>query len=135
MDEVRAAREASAAKDRIHLLGAVKDASKLLEGFDLFVLASIKEGMPWAILEAAAAGIPIIATRVGAIPEMLAHGETGYLIPPGDEKALAEAMARLMTDKELYEKLRAGAPRAAAARSARGMIEKTLDLYGRLLAV
>ena len=76
------------------------DKVKLLSGCDVMVLPSYAEGLPYALLEAMAAGIPVIATPVGAIPDVVAHGTHGFLVPPRDGKALAEALAVLAGDRE-----------------------------------
>lgn len=133
MSKVERARETSAAKVRVHLLGAIDDAAKLMPGFDLFVLASLKEGMPWAILEALAAGLPIVATRVGAITEMIEDGAAGLLVEPGDRAALSEALRRLHGDPDLRRKLKEGAARSAGLRTSFAMINETLGLYRQLL--
>lgn len=133
MSKVERARETSAAKVRVHLLGAIDDAAKLMPGFDLFVLASLKEGMPWAILEALAAGLPIVATRVGAITEMIEDGAAGLLVEPGDRTALSEALRRLHGDPDLRRKLKEGAVRSAGLRTSFAMINETLGLYRQLL--
>jgi glycosyltransferase involved in cell wall biosynthesis len=132
MDEVRDARERSFFRDRIFLVGAVPEASRLLNGFDLFVLASLKEGMPWTLIEAALSGRPIVATTVGAVPEMF-NEESAVLIPPGDRAALGNALVSLSADEP---KRRALGERAAATItkfSATAMIERTLSLYDELL--
>ncbi len=77
----------------------------LLSQLDVFVLASEDEGMPMSILEAMAAGLPIVATTVGGIPEMLENEGSALLVPPRDPGALAEALARLAGDKKLRERL------------------------------
>ena len=71
--------------DRVTVTGYVEqaDAMRYLRGMDVFVLSSIHEGCPNALLEAMAAGVPIVATRCGAVPEMLTHGEEAILVPPG----------------------------------------------------
>ena len=78
--------------DSIHFLGYRKDVEHLLRGMDVFVLPSLSEGMPRVILEAMAAGCPCIASAVGGIPEIITDGQTGFLVPSKDEKALSEAM-------------------------------------------
>ena len=133
MDRIRAAREASPAKERIHLLGRVSQAATFLKGFDLFALSSTKEGLPFAVLEAALAGVPIVATKVGALPEMITDGEEGLLVPPDDAPALAKAFRRVIGDKELRAKLRFGSERLAARHSGAAMIQATLDTYAEVL--
>ena len=80
-------------EDRVILTGRIPDAYKYLKAFDLSVLPSLKEGFPWVILEAAAAGIPIVATRVGAIPEILPEE---CLVEPGDSQELAKKISRML---------------------------------------
>ena len=76
------------------------DKVKLLDGCDLFLLPSYGEGLPYALLESMAAGVPVIATPVGAIPDVLADGTHGLLVPARDAKAIARALATLGADRE-----------------------------------
>jgi glycosyltransferase involved in cell wall biosynthesis len=76
------------------------DKVKLLGGCDLFLLPSYSEGLPYALLESMAAGVPVIATPVGAIPDVVADGTHGVLVPPRDGKAIAAALATLCLDRE-----------------------------------
>lgn len=76
------------------------DKVKLLAGADVMMLPSYSEGLPYALLEGMAAGIPVIATPVGAIPDVVAEGIHGSLVPPRDGKAIAEALAILAADRE-----------------------------------
>ncbi|MGH9726818.1 MAG: glycosyltransferase, partial [Candidatus Acidiferrales bacterium] len=85
----------------VHFVGRRSDTAELLACADLFVFPSLAEGLPNAVLEAAAAGLPIVATTVGGIPEIIENGVNGILIPPGDSQALADASVRLLTDREL----------------------------------
>jgi glycosyltransferase involved in cell wall biosynthesis len=87
-------------ENNFFLLGAIPDAYKYLKAFDIFVLSSIKEGFPWTILEAITAKVPIIATKVGAIPEIIDNKRTGLLVRPAEAEELSEAIAELI-DKEL----------------------------------
>jgi len=84
--------------DRFRFLGFRSDVSEILQELDIFVLASTSEGMPLSIMEAMAAGNPVVATNCGGIPEMLAHGRTGWLVPPADPDALSEAISGLLKD-------------------------------------
>lgn len=86
------ARDRLGLHDSVVLAGARDDASTLLKGFDVFVLPSSKEGMPWTLLEAMTAGIPCVATDVGAARWMLEDERAGWIVPSGDRQALAEAM-------------------------------------------
>jgi glycosyltransferase involved in cell wall biosynthesis len=72
------------------------DIADVMSAADGYVLSSAWEGMPMVLLEAAAAGLPIVATRVGGNHEVVRDGETGYLVPPRDDAALAQGMLRLM---------------------------------------
>lgn len=86
--------------ERYHLLGRTDHAATLLRGFDLFVLPSLKEGMPWVLLEAMSAELPCVATDVGACRWMLGI-DGGIIIPVNDEEALRNACERLIADKAL----------------------------------
>ncbi|MBF0296166.1 MAG: TIGR03088 family PEP-CTERM/XrtA system glycosyltransferase [Magnetococcales bacterium] len=77
---------------RVHITGWRADAREQMTHFDLFVLSSLAEGTPLTILEAMAAGLPVVATRVGGVPDLVVAGQTGALAPPGDSDALARAM-------------------------------------------
>ena len=77
------------------------DVSRILRCLDVFVLPSLNEGLPRAILEAMAVGLPVVATRAGGNAELVRDGETGLLVPPADVAALAGAIARLLADPEL----------------------------------
>jgi len=82
--------------DRVHLLGLRDDIDRVLLAADVFVQPSRSEGLPLSILEAMAAGLPVVATAVGGIPEAVVAGETGALVPPADPAALAEALRSLL---------------------------------------
>jgi glycosyltransferase involved in cell wall biosynthesis len=91
----------------------------LLGAADLFVLPSRREGLPIALLEAMEAGLAIVATPVGGIPEALAHGEAGVLVPAGDARALADALAALARDPARRRALSEAARARAHARYSR----------------
>jgi glycosyltransferase involved in cell wall biosynthesis len=112
----RAAVEALAASlelgARVRFLGEVADAAPLMSGFDAFVLSSRSEGTPIVILEAMRAGLPIIATRVGGVPDVVQDPQVGWLVPPEAPEALAGAMRALLDDPaEAARRGRAGAER------------------------
>ena len=98
---------------RVELLGYQPDALAVAAAFDLFTLASFHEGLPVALMEALALGLPVVATRAGGIPEMVTDGVEGLLVPVGDPVALAEGWLRLERDPELRARL----ADAASARS------------------
>ena len=84
----------------LHFLGGREDVSDLISIFDVAVLASLSEGFSNVILEYMASARPVVATEVGGNPEIVVHGETGFLVPPGDAKALARAILSVLEDKE-----------------------------------
>lgn len=93
--------------ERVRFLGVRADIPDLLSAADAFVLSSAWEGLPNVVMEALAAGKPVVATRVGGVPELVEEGKSGFLVPPKDPEALARAMLRLM-DLSLEERLRMG---------------------------
>lgn len=117
-------------QNNVHFIGAIPQAYKLLRGADIFVLPSRKEGLPYAILEALTAGLPIIATEVGAIPNVLGNGRAGLIISPGAPGDLTKAIISLLTDNQLKEKLSsAAAGLNGKSNSLLEMIKATLELY------
>lgn len=102
--------------DRVHLLDERKDIPECLAAMDLFVLPSLNEGMGRALVEAMAAGRPVIATRVGGVPAIVEEGRTGLLVPPGEPDALAQAMGRLLSDPDWAKGLGTAASRAISER-------------------
>jgi L-malate glycosyltransferase len=91
--------------DRFTFLGQRDDVLQLLAGADAFVLASRYEGIPVALMEATSVGLPIVATRVGGIPQILENEVDALLVPPGEPGLLARAMTRLASDPELCDRL------------------------------
>ena len=83
-------------KNKVFLAGRIPDAYKYLKAFDVFILPSLKEGFPWIILETMAAEVPIIATRVGALPEIIENNKHGVLIEPKNSQILAEKILWLL---------------------------------------
>jgi glycosyltransferase involved in cell wall biosynthesis len=121
--------------DRVACVGESHDVPGVLSGADIFVLSSRSEGMPISLLEAMASSLPVVATRVGGVPEVVADGETGLLVPPGDARALGAALARLAGNPELRRRLgAAGRLRAEREFSLARFRERHLALYRRLLA-
>ena len=120
----------------VRLPGQVKDVETLLSAADLFCLPSRYEGLGVALLEAMAAGVPCVASRVGGMAESLIHRETGLHVPVGDEDALARAIQSLIDDPELARRLADGGRRRTAEQfDVRIMGESTLRLYRQLAGV
>ena len=113
--------------NKIKILGAKENAADYLPQFDIFVLPSVKEGFPYAILEAMAAGLPIVATPVGGIPE--AQGDAGILVPPKDSKALATAIQSLIDDPKRAKKMGLAAHERIKQFSFEKMLEETIKIY------
>lgn len=121
----------SAVKDRIHLVGFRDTAAELLPAFDVFVLPSLSEALSYAILDAGAAHVPVIASRVGGIPEVITDGVTGVLVLPRDRGALRSAFERLQSDPTQRAKLSTALAHEITQRfSLDSMYAKTLAAYG-----
>ncbi len=119
----------------VRLLGEREDVATLLAQSDVFVLASRSEGLPLSILEAMAAGLPVVASRVGGVPELVVDGETGLLVRPGDPEQLAAALGRLLADELLRRRLgEAGRARAREHFDLDSVRRAHVDLYRRELA-
>ena len=126
-------------KKNIHLHEFIKNAASYLKAFDIFVLPSIKEGLPYAILEAIAAEVPIIATNVGGVPEILNPGaapatgaapETQHLVQPKNSRQLAEKISYFMNDIETVRGLTKEIKREISTKfSLKRMVQKTKRVY------
>ncbi len=113
-----------------YLIGSLPDAARYLKAFDLFVLPSVKEGLPYALLEAIQAGVPIIATNVGAIPEMLENETSGLLVPPADSRAIVNALKKFIDNQELRNNLSHATARQFQEKfNFDKMLIKTVKLY------
>jgi glycosyltransferase involved in cell wall biosynthesis len=119
---------------RFHLGGSQSDVPGFLGGLDVAVQASRAEGMPNAVLEHMAAARPIVATAVGATPELIEDGRHGLLVPPGDAAALAAAVGRLLADRDLAGRLAGAARRRAEQCYGRAaMVRRFEAFYTRLV--
>jgi glycosyltransferase involved in cell wall biosynthesis len=117
---------------KIFILGHVPDPAPLLRSLDLFVLSSWGEGMGSVLLEAAACGVPIAATTAGGIPEIVADGSSGLLVPTRDPEALAGVIGRLLGDPPLAQRLAARARADLAGFGLRRMAAQMEDIYAAL---
>lgn len=119
---------------QIRFLGRRDDVAEILNAADVFVLASLWEGNPLSVMEAMASELPVIATSVGAVPELVENGVHGLLVPPGDSPALAGAMLHLMSNEAERRRMgRAAALRARERFDYRLMVQAYEALYERLL--
>lgn len=118
----------------IRFLGYVEDTPSLLAAMDIFCLPSHWEGLPASVLEAMHAGLPIVTTHVGGIPELVRHEQEAILIPPAKPAELAQAICRLAQDRDLAMRLATNAKaRAESEFSIESMVGKTQEIYERLL--
>jgi glycosyltransferase involved in cell wall biosynthesis len=116
------------------LLGLRKDVARLLAGADLFLLTSISEGIPLTLIEAMAAGLSVVSTRVGGVPEVVTDGETGLLAPVGDAVALGQAICKLAANPSQRTQMgRVGLQRAEALFSEQRMHSRYRQLYREML--
>lgn len=114
---------------------ATPDVGPFLAAADLFVLPSLHENQSFAILEAMAAGLPVLSTRVGGTPELVQHGVTGWLVPPSCPDQLAEGMALLATDSGLRYRLgRAGLAAVVQDHDFDDFLDRLDSLYRELLS-
>jgi len=112
------------------LAGEIDEAAKLLKAFDIYICSSIKEGLPYSILEAIQAELPIITTNVGGIPEMIENNKTGLLVKPAEAKDLANALQKLINDKNLATELGKNAKQTAIQNfSLEKMVAETKKVY------
>jgi len=120
--------------ENVHFLGIRKDVPDLLAAADLFVLPSLWEGLSVALLEAMAAGKPIVATAVSGTTQAMTHGETGLIVPSCDSRALADAINQLLSDPAQAQALGQAAKQHVVANySAQKQAHEHLALYRRLL--
>ncbi|HEY7116360.1 MAG TPA: glycosyltransferase [Tepidisphaeraceae bacterium] len=118
----------------VRFLGHCGNIQSVLDASDVFVLSSLWEALPFALLEAMASGLPIVATAVAGVPELVLHGETGFLVQPADPTGLASALRTLMASEELRASMgMAGQERVEREFSQRSMLAKTEETYRELL--
>jgi glycosyltransferase involved in cell wall biosynthesis len=120
--------------NRVHVLGFRDDVPRVLAGSDLFVLPTPSEGLSIAIMEAMAAGLPVVATAVGGNPELVEPGITGLLVPAGDAGALAAALREIAGDPGRRRDMgRAARSRVVLDYTAEKMADRYAALYEGLL--
>lgn len=114
--ELKALAAAAGVASSAEILGPREDVPALISGLHVIAAPSRQEGVPNALIEAQASGVPVVGAAVGGIPEVITHGETGLLFPPGDPAALAGALLSLLRDRTLAERLGAAGKANAAGR-------------------
>jgi glycosyltransferase involved in cell wall biosynthesis len=116
--------------DSVHFAGLRPSQPSAHHLFDISTLTSVSEGLPNSVLEAMAAARPVVATSVGAVPDAVIDGETGFLVPAGDDAALAARLAVLLADQELRRRMgEAGRQRAREQYSADTAVSRLLEVY------
>jgi glycosyltransferase involved in cell wall biosynthesis len=117
-------------ENTVHLAGEVPEARTYLKAFDIFTLTSRKEGLPYALLEASAAGIPAVASKIGGIPEIIDDNQTGILIEAGNDKQIAQAIEKLLDNPSLRSQMgRAAVAKTSSQFTLEQMISETKALY------
>lgn len=120
---------------RVHFLGARRDLGNILAAVDIFTMPSFWEGLPLSMVLAMGAGLPVVASRVAGIPEVVNHGVTGLLVDPGDSTQLAQALHGLVVDRPLRARLGEAARAFVLPRfGVDGYVASIATLYDRLLA-
>jgi len=120
---------------RMRLLPGQSDLSPILQQSSLLVLSSIQEGLPNVVLEAMAAGLPVVATDVGGLAEVVKHGETGWLVPPENVEALADSISHLMAHDAARAAFgQAGRRRVERRFSVSAMVQQHEEVFLRLLS-
>jgi glycosyltransferase involved in cell wall biosynthesis len=120
--------------EKVRFLGWRDDVHEILPVLDIFVLPSLNEGMGRVLVEAMAAGRPIVASNVGGIPDLIYQGENGFLVPPADSKALARKVAFLISNPDTRREMGEGGRRMAVRFGTDSMVQKIDQLYLDVLA-
>ncbi|WP_353953337.1 glycosyltransferase [Knoellia sp. S7-12] len=134
VDEVAALHTSLGLGDRFQLLGFRRDVHDLMAAADVFTLASAHEGLPVAVMEAFAGGLPVVATAVGGLPHQVTDGVEGLLVPPGDSHALAAALVTVARDDDLRQRMGAAARARAADYDIRRAVAAQEQVYAALVS-
>ena len=133
-DAAESLRDELGLHERLHMIGEIESAADLIAGLDIVVVASLTEGSSIVAMEAMAAEKPVVATRVGGVPEVVVDGETGVLVEPGDPEALAAAIESLLEKPEWGRDMgERGRHRAAERFDISLMFERTKQVYADVL--
>ncbi|MFH0852582.1 MAG: glycosyltransferase family 4 protein [bacterium] len=127
--ELKAKVKNSGLQDKILFFGAIQEAKQYIKAFDVLTLPSTKEGLPYTIMEGMAAGVPIVASRVGGIPEMITDNFNGFLISPRDPEALAEKIMQIIENPALARQFSQNSLQRVKEFSLEKMTMQTQALY------
>lgn len=132
--ELQGMAEALGISSKVLFLGWRRDLDRIYADLDLCTLSSYNEGTPVSIIEAMAAGVPVVATQVGGVKDLVTHHETGLLVPPGDSQALASAIVTLLNDPEGAQRMaRAGRERAYPFYDVKALLSRMSAFYHTLV--
>ena len=132
LDEVKAVHAELGLGNRFRLLGFRRDVHELMAAADLFLLGSIHEGLPVAVMEAFAAGLPVVATSVGGLPQQVREGREGLLVPRSDHEELAEALVTVARDDALRRRMGEAAGERASDYDIRTAVREQERVYAEL---
>jgi glycosyltransferase involved in cell wall biosynthesis len=133
-DELQASREAIGLDGRLIWAGFRRDIPDICFASDAVVLTSDNEGTPVSLIEARAAGTPVVATRVGGVATVIKDGDGGFVVEPGDERGLAGSISNALDDHTVAAQAAAGAGEVARVFSLDGLVERLDGIYTRLLS-
>jgi glycosyltransferase involved in cell wall biosynthesis len=133
-EQLQLSSEAKKLGVRLTWAGFRRDIADVCFASDAVMLTSDNEGTPVSLIEARAAGIPVVATRVGGVASVVKHGDGGFVVEPGDEPALTVAVARALDDHTVAARAVAAADEVARAFSLDGLVDSVDGLYRRLLS-
>ena len=133
-EQLEAKAQSLGVADRVTFLGFRSNVNEVFDACDVFVLSSLCEALPFALLEAMAHELPTVGTTVGGVPEVIVPNDTGLLVPPRDPIALANAIRPLLDSADLRERMgRAGRDRVVRHFHEAEMVRKTIDVYRKML--
>jgi glycosyltransferase involved in cell wall biosynthesis len=136
MSQIKGEARSLGVADAIHWAGHRRDIADVLSALDVVALASLEESLPLSILEAMASQRPVVASCVGGLPECIAEGETGLLVPPGKSDAIATAILRLARDGALRDRLGVAArERIASEFSLSAITDQIEGVFGQVATV
>ncbi len=136
LPKLQAKIESLGLSERVHFLGKQEDVAQIISVADLLLLPSEKESFGLVALEAMACGVPTVGTRTGGIPELVIHGECGFLAPVGDTEAMADYALRLLTDDALYARFREACLRRARNEfNSERITDQYEQIYYRVLGI